>query len=93
MMAVRFAVKILGMEKLYEEVCAIFTADYGRKRRNLKGCIRILYTNTGLYALAVKEYWFIMHYLYHLILGLSLWLSLVISQSQLLEFILSFQYV
>ncbi len=33
MMAVRFAVKILGMEKLYEEVCAIFTADYGRKRR------------------------------------------------------------
>lgn len=21
------------MEKLYEEVCAIFTADYGRKRR------------------------------------------------------------
>ena len=33
MMAFRFAGKICGMEKLYEEVCTIFTADYGRKRR------------------------------------------------------------
>ena len=32
-MAVRFAGKICGMEKLYEEGCAIFNADYGRKRR------------------------------------------------------------
>ena len=32
-MAVRFAGTICGMEKLYEEVCAIFNADYGRKRR------------------------------------------------------------
>ena len=30
---VRFAGKICGMEKLYEEVCAIFSADYGRRRR------------------------------------------------------------
>lgn len=32
-MAVRFACKNMCMEKLYEQVCAIFTADYGRKRR------------------------------------------------------------
>lgn len=32
-MPVRFAVKIFDMEKLYREVCAIFTADYSRKRR------------------------------------------------------------
>ena len=58
-------------------------------RAILESCI----PHTCLYALAVKEYWFITYYLYHLILGLSLWLSLVISQSQLLEFILSFQYI
>jgi hypothetical protein len=33
MMAVRFAVKICVMEKLFEQVYAIFTADYGCKRR------------------------------------------------------------
>ena len=32
-MQFRFAFKIHDMEKLYEEVCSIFTADYGRKRR------------------------------------------------------------
>ena len=32
-MAGRFADKLDHMEKLYEKVCAIFTADYGRKRR------------------------------------------------------------
>ena len=26
-------VKVCDMEKIYEEVCAIFTADYGRRRR------------------------------------------------------------
>ena len=33
MLAVRFAGKTCGMEKIYEEVCAIFTADYGQLRR------------------------------------------------------------
>ena len=33
MTSVRFAIKICVMEKLYEQVCQIFTADYGRKRR------------------------------------------------------------
>ena len=32
-MSVRFAGKIIDMEKVYEEVCVIFTSGYGRKRR------------------------------------------------------------